>query len=78
MSASELPKASGRKHVKAFLSASWVRRRQFRIAHRPIKPGIRAIISIPDHTEVSIGTLRQIVRAAGLTDEEYRRIFDRS
>jgi hypothetical protein len=40
------------------------------------KDGVRAILSIPDHKELAIGTLRTLVRAAGLTPEEYRARFD--
>jgi hypothetical protein len=40
------------------------------------KPGYPVLLSIPDHKEVAMGTLKQLVRVAGLTDEEYRKIFD--
>ena len=35
------------------------------------KPGQRANLSVPQHKELSVGTLRQLVRAAGLTVDEF-------
>jgi predicted RNA binding protein YcfA (HicA-like mRNA interferase family) len=35
------------------------------------KAGQRATLSIPQHCEVKSGTLRAIIRAAGLTVEEF-------
>ena len=35
------------------------------------KPGVRANLSIPQHRELSIGTLRALIRAAGLTVDEF-------
>jgi predicted RNA binding protein YcfA (HicA-like mRNA interferase family) len=75
--ASLLPKANGRQHVKAFCSVGWIKRRQSATHIILSKPGYPVLLSVPDHKEVAMGTLRQLVRAAGLTDEEYRRIFDK-
>jgi predicted RNA binding protein YcfA (HicA-like mRNA interferase family) len=76
MAASSLPKASGRQHVKAFCSIGWIKRRQSGSHIALSKPGYPVLLSIPDHKEVNMGTLKQLVRVAGLTDEEYRKIFD--
>jgi len=62
--------------VKAFCSIGWIKRRQSGSHIILTAAGHIAHLSIPDHKEVAIGTLRQLVRAAGLTDEEYRKIFD--
>ncbi len=35
------------------------------------KSGIRANLSIPQHKELSIGTLRALIRAAGMTVEDF-------
>ena len=35
-------------------------------------------ISIPNHSEVKKETLKSIVRAAGYTDKEYRKAFDKT
>jgi predicted RNA binding protein YcfA (HicA-like mRNA interferase family) len=78
MGFSTLPKARGRDHVEAFKSLGWRERKRKSGSHiiltNPSVPG--AILSIPDHKEVSLGTLRQLVRVAGLDDEEYRNAFD--
>lgn len=36
-----------------------------------IKPGVRVNLSIPQHRELSVGTLRALVRNAGLTVDEF-------
>ena len=38
-----------------------------------VKEGARATLSVPDHKEVARGTLRGLIRAAGLTVEEFLR-----
>jgi len=35
------------------------------------KPGVRANLSIPQHKELALGTLRALIRAAGMTVEEF-------
>jgi len=42
------------------------------------KPGSIATISIPDHKEVARGTLRSVIRSAGLTVEEFLKLDDKS
>jgi predicted RNA binding protein YcfA (HicA-like mRNA interferase family) len=36
-----------------------------------VKEGARATLSVPGHKEVARGTLRALIRAAGLTVEEF-------
>ena len=36
-----------------------------------VKPGDRANLSIPQHKELSIGTLRALIRYAGLNVDEF-------
>jgi hypothetical protein len=36
-----------------------------------IKPAHLASLSVPDHQEVAKGTLRSLIRASGLTVEEF-------
>jgi predicted RNA binding protein YcfA (HicA-like mRNA interferase family) len=36
-----------------------------------VKPGQMATLSVPDHREVAKGTLRSLIRAAGLTIDEF-------
>jgi hypothetical protein len=40
------------------------------------KAGVPAILSIPDHDEVRLGTLKKLVEVAGLTAKKYRELFD--
>ena len=36
-----------------------------------VKPGLRCNLSIPQHKELSVGTLRALIRNAGMTVEEF-------
>lgn len=54
----------------------WVVRRQTGSHAIMKKDGEGCLLSIPLHNEVSLGTLRGLVRSAGLTDERYREVFD--
>jgi hypothetical protein len=36
-----------------------------------VKPGVRANLSIPQHKELSVGTLRALIRHSGLTVDEF-------
>ena len=36
-----------------------------------VKPGVRVNLSIPLHKELSIGTLRALIRNAGMSVEEF-------
>ena len=67
----ELPVVSGRQALAAFARLGWEVRRQ-RGSHRSLtKSGHIASLSIPDHRELAPGTLRKLIRAAGLTVEEF-------
>jgi hypothetical protein len=41
-----------------------------------IRPGSLATLSVPDHKELAKGTLRALIRAAGLTLEEFVSLLD--
>lgn len=64
---------SGREVVRIFETFGWqdVRQRGSHIIL--VKEGARATLSVPDHKEVARGTLRSLIRAAGLTVEEFIR-----
>lgn len=66
-----LPAISGKKAVDAFEEAGWqVARREG--SHIILtKAGVLAILSVPDHQEVRRGTLRSLIRKAGLSVEEF-------
>ena len=66
-----LPTLDGAGAVRAFEKLGWTvaRRRGSHIIM--VKDGERATLSIPDHRPVAKGTLRSLIRAAGLTIEEF-------
>ena len=67
------PALNGRKVVKVFESFGWevVRQRGSHIIL--VKNNHNATLSVPDHKEVAKGTLRSLIRAAGMTVEEFLR-----
>jgi hypothetical protein len=40
-----------------------------------IKPGVRVNLSIPQHKELSVGTLRALIRNSGLTVDEFLQLL---
>lgn len=66
-----LPVVSGQKAVAAFERDGWqvIRRASSHIIL--IKPGSRVTLSIPDHKEVDRGLLRDQIRKAGLSVEDF-------
>ncbi len=66
-----LPVLSGREVVRIFESLGWQVARQSGSHIVMIKEGQMATLSIPDHREVAKGTLRSLIRAAGLTMSEF-------
>ncbi len=67
----KLPVLSGRDVVRAFAVAGWETARQRGSHIILVKPGSIATLSVPDHREVAKGTLRSLIRDAGLTVEEF-------
>jgi len=66
-----IPVISGRKAAKAFEKLGWLLLRQ-RGSHMVFgKPEIAANLSIPDHRELARGTLRALIRTAGISVEEF-------
>jgi len=66
-----LANISGKKAVKAFQKAGWQPIGQVGSHLVMVKPGVRVNLSIPQHKELSVGTLRALIRNAGLTVEEF-------
>jgi predicted RNA binding protein YcfA (HicA-like mRNA interferase family) len=62
---------SGKETVKAFEKAGWQVVGQVGSHVVMIKPGTRVNLSIPQHRELSVGTLRALIRNAGMTVEEF-------
>jgi predicted RNA binding protein YcfA (HicA-like mRNA interferase family) len=57
--------------AKAFVRAGWRREGQVGSYLVLTKPGVRVNLSVPQHRELSVGTLRALIRAAGMTLEEF-------
>ena len=66
-----LPVISGREAVRRFESFGWQFARQ-RGSHMILtKPRSLVTSSVPDHREVAKGTIRSLIRLAGVTPEEF-------
>lgn len=75
MGLSQLPLASGKKHKEVLEALGWVVQSEgnhivLTHAHYP-----EVFLSIPNHAEVKKGTLKSILRDAGITDEQYAVFF---
>jgi predicted RNA binding protein YcfA (HicA-like mRNA interferase family) len=66
-----LANISGRRAVGAFERAGWRRIGQVGSHVMLVKTGERANLSVPQHRELSIGTLRALIRHARLTVDEF-------
>jgi predicted RNA binding protein YcfA (HicA-like mRNA interferase family) len=66
-----LPQLSGRETVRTFQRLGWEVARQRGSHIILVKTGSHATLSVPDHCEVAPGTLRSLIRAAGLTPAEF-------
>ena len=72
-----LPRLSGREAVSVFQRAGFELRRQ-RGSHIVMtKPGFPETLSVPDHRELQAGTLRALIRNAGLTVERFEELMSR-
>ncbi len=68
---STLPVLSGREVVRVFETFGWQFVRQSASHIIMVKEGEQVTLSIPDHREVAKGTLRSLIRNAGLTVQEF-------
>jgi predicted RNA binding protein YcfA (HicA-like mRNA interferase family) len=66
-----LANISGRQAAAAFERAGWRRIGQVGSHVMLVKAGERANLSIPQHRELAIGTLRALIRHSGLTVDEF-------
>jgi predicted RNA binding protein YcfA (HicA-like mRNA interferase family) len=62
---------SGKEAVKAFQKAGWQSVGQVGSHLVMVKAGVRVNLSISQHRELSVGTLRTLIRHSGLTVEEF-------
>jgi predicted RNA binding protein YcfA (HicA-like mRNA interferase family) len=66
-----LTNISGAEAARAFKGAGWRSIGQVGSHLVMVKDGVRANLSIPQHKELSVGTLRALIRCAGMTVDEF-------
>jgi len=66
-----LSNVSGKRAAKAFRKAGWKPIGQVGSHLVLVKAGHRANLSIPQHKELSVGTLRALIRSAEMSVEEF-------
>ena len=66
-----LPVVSGAEAVRRFERAAWTVARQKGSHVMMTHPGTIATLSIPQHRELDRGLLRALLRAAGISVEEF-------
>jgi predicted RNA binding protein YcfA (HicA-like mRNA interferase family) len=67
----EVPLLSGREVVRVFEKFGWKKARQKGSHIILVKEGQYTTLSVPDYREVSRGTLRSLIRLAGLAITEF-------
>jgi predicted RNA binding protein YcfA (HicA-like mRNA interferase family) len=71
----ELGNISDKEAVNAFGCAGWVVRGQVGSHVMMTKDGVRVNLSIPQHRELSVGTLRKLIRLSGMTVGEFVKLL---
>ena len=67
----KLANISGKDAAKAFERAGWRPIGQVGSHLILVKSGVRVNLSVPQHKELSVGTLRALIRLAGLSVDEF-------
>jgi len=67
----KLGNISGKEAAKVFQRIGWVPIGQVGSHLVLVKEGSRANLSIPQHKELSVGTLRSLIRNAGMTVDQF-------
>ncbi len=67
----QLGNIAGKVAVKVFERAGWQVRGQVGSHVMMTKAGERANLSVPQHKELSVGTLRKLIQTSGLTVEGF-------
>jgi predicted RNA binding protein YcfA (HicA-like mRNA interferase family) len=70
-----LANISDKEAAKAFQKAGWRVRGQVGSHLVLTKAGIRANLTVPQHPELAPGTLRSLIRTAGLSVEEFEKLL---
>jgi predicted RNA binding protein YcfA (HicA-like mRNA interferase family) len=71
----KLGNISGKEAAQAFHKAGWEAIGQVGSHLVMSKPNIRVNLSIPQHKELSIGTLRALIRNAGMSVDEFSNLL---
>ncbi|MGH7834493.1 MAG: type II toxin-antitoxin system HicA family toxin [Candidatus Binatia bacterium] len=71
----KLPVCSGEEAIKVFERAGWIRSRQKGSHLSLTKPGHPIVLTIPLHRELKPGLLRGLIRASGLTVDEFTELL---
>ncbi|HEX7575905.1 MAG TPA: type II toxin-antitoxin system HicA family toxin [Candidatus Methanoperedens sp.] len=72
---SKLPIISGMEAMKAFSRAGWIPHRQVGSHVVLRKEGSKVTLSVPKHKELKPGLLRELIKAAGLSVEEFEKLL---
>ncbi len=72
----QLPRLSGHEVVKVFESLGWSHVRQSGSHMILVRENHPATLSVPNHKEVAKGTLRSLIRSAGMTVDEFVNAID--
>lgn len=71
----KLSNISGKEAVKAFEKAGWQAIGQVGSHLVMVKTGVRVNLSIPQHKELSIGTLRKLIGLSGMNVEDFLKLL---
>lgn len=67
----KLGNISGKEAAKAFEKVGWIPLGQVGSHLVMVKPGTRVNLSIPQHKELAVGTLRALIRHADMSVDEF-------
>ena len=71
----KLGNISGRDAAKAFEKAGWHAIGQVGSHLVMVRTGVRVNLSIPQHKELSTGTLRKLISLSGMTVDEFVKLL---
>jgi predicted RNA binding protein YcfA (HicA-like mRNA interferase family) len=71
----QLGNISGKEAAKAFEKAGWRTIGQVGSHLVMVKAGVRVNLSIPQHRELSVGTLRKLIRLSGMSVDDFLKLL---
>ena len=71
---SKLPLLSGKQVIKILQKIGYYIRNQ-KGSHVHLRHPIRPPLTIPNHREVARGTLREIIKQAGLSNDDFQKLI---